>query len=46
MNDEQAVRGSRDDLCAVISEAVGGWNANTQAITRVADAIIAAGWAK
>jgi hypothetical protein len=37
---------ARQELCKVISEAVGGWNQNTQSITRVADAIIAAGYRK
>jgi len=36
----------REELSKVISEAVGGWNQNTQAITRVADAILAAGYSK
>ena len=35
---------TRDELCRVISDAVGGWNQNTQSITRVADAILAAGF--
>jgi hypothetical protein len=37
---------ARQELCKVISEAVGGWNQNTQSITRVADAILAAGYRK
>jgi len=36
----------REELCKVISDAVGGWNPATRAITDVADAIIAAGWVK
>lgn len=46
MNSKASQSDERGDLCEVISEAVGGWNANTQAITRVADAILAAGWHK
>ena len=34
----------RDKMCQIISEAVGGWNQNTQAITRVAAALSAAGF--
>jgi hypothetical protein len=32
------------DMGRVISEAVGGWNPETQSITRVAEALIAAGY--
>jgi hypothetical protein len=31
-------------MCLIFSEAVGGWNQNTQAITRVAAALSAAGF--
>jgi len=34
----------REKMCIIISEAVGGWNQNTPSITRVADALILAGF--
>jgi hypothetical protein len=37
---------ARDELALVISESLGRWNANTQTITRTAEAILAAGYYK
>ena len=42
----EAVESEREELCALISEAVGGWNAATRAITHVADVLLAAGYRK